>query len=267
MKLRDTGITEYQYKTAFLTYADSLAPEVHESLGKIADKYRELFGQQQIPYGGAAEHLFLDSNSDDADYILGEITGRHEGVINEQDQRVVERFITLRNSFRELIERFALEKPWLKQSLLTTLAEIVRYPGTRRPLWSGYIHGYLPIGGGPVIFEQDGWSAADEHSDDFRERTLNAFTYYLDTYIEDTISTLTKGGQKRAQGRPNDLERVKWLVRWTIQRSTKAKIGAEFGVSKKSIDDAFEEFRQYGLPVRKGIAGRPKKVGKRIAKN
>lgn len=104
-----------------------------------------------------------------------------------------------------------------------------------------------------------GWELAQD-SQEFARSARRSFETQLKDYIKRREAHFRSLGYKRYKTRK--LERVKWLVWWTVQNLNKdeiirrieaeltAKNGKEKYIDSNTIDKAFAEFRNYDLPVR-----------------
>jgi hypothetical protein len=113
----------------------------------------------------------------------------------------------------------------------------------------------------PFEFKFDGWNAGEERRQDYEHRLKNSFKENLDHYFHHVNSFLELDEIKHVTAPPR-YDRVKWLVRWTVQGWSKQRIieeieadiqaalGKEKYIDISTIDKAFRQFQTYDLPVR-----------------
>jgi hypothetical protein len=114
--------------------------------------------------------------------------------------------------------------------------------------------------GDTFSFKFDGWLVSDERKEDYEKRITENFESELQKYFHNVSNYLTLEGKLRTT-KPIKYDRVKWLVRWTVQGWSKEQIleeidnkpqkpGAEKFYDVRTIELAFEQFESFELPVR-----------------
>jgi len=112
----------------------------------------------------------------------------------------------------------------------------------------------------PFTFKFDGWVAGDEEKEKYEKRLRESFESAVEGYFQQVGDYFELEKIKKVS-RPKDYDRVKWLVRWTVQDWSKEQIQEEIelefqnkGIEKyidiSTIDKAFRQFKKFDLPVK-----------------
>ncbi|MCW5961034.1 MAG: hypothetical protein KIS76_12800 [Pyrinomonadaceae bacterium] len=104
-------------------------------------------------------------------------------------------------------------------------------------------------------FRENGWLPGEETAEAYRSRLNTRFQEELDKYFDFTSRDLDLESRKNIT-KPQDVNRVKWLVRKTVQNWTVRQIVDEASYlrdipySETTVYTALRDFRKYGLPSR-----------------
>ena len=251
MKFEEKELILHNYQYKFLDYVDESVPEVYETLKSFLPKYKRVFGRLGSLELHNAFNCIVTGKTQNENYILHTLNGniRHYETfpLIPSDVRKLKNFFDFRQNYFEFIERFGLETDWLIESLFFFLAFLAN-AYHKHTLSTAVMHKIDSFRGKPVLFEFDGWKVTDE-SKDFERNATAAFNNYLHDYIKETACEAGMQGYKKFR-RPRDYERLRWLVRWTVQKKRMREIADEFFVEERTIWDAFETFKKYDLPIR-----------------
>jgi hypothetical protein len=123
-------------------------------------------------------------------------------------------------------------------------------------------------------FEFEHWLPGKDSKEDYEKRLIESFEMEKDIYFHRASKYLSLDEKKNVT-KPTDIERVKWLVRWTVQGWSKQEIQKEVEsenikkdeeieretgelpkndkhlIDIKTIEAALKSFNYYNLPVRK----------------
>lgn len=251
MKFEDIELTSHNYRYKYLDFVDESVPEVYEDLKAFLPKYQKVFGSFDWQKTNNIFDCLMVGGTQDKNYILFNLDKniRHSSSNAPQPNKtiILNNFLEFRQNYFEFIERFGLETDWLKRSLFTFLYFLMEAKHKHK-LSNAISHGWNPYRGEPFLFEFDGWRI-DEESKDFEKNVITAFNNYLRDYIDKTAQKASIQGYKKIR-RPKNYERLKWLVRWTVQKRKMREIAEEFCVEERTIWNAFETFKKYDLPIR-----------------
>ncbi len=238
MRFKENQLTPEVYKGAFLHFIDTLAPEVMDRMKILLPAYEQLtdgMSREQV------KSVFDCVVTNEPEYINETLFCFDENFrfcadekpeLNETQNKILKNFLEFRCGFYEFIERFGLEKPWLKKHVFDILRHKADHP--HLPVnftFRGYA--YWVFKGEPLIFNFDGWYACDTDSKDYKKATMLAFKEHLSNYIKETALQAKARGYTTPKGRPKELEQVEWLVRWTVQKWTMKEITAKYDKSKE----------------------------------
>ncbi len=169
-------------------------------------------------------------------------------------------FIKLQVELLKWTERHNLRKDWLLRYAYFFLFQFSNNPNIKL---SEIEIPYLDVRSlyaEPFEFTFDGWSAAEEEKEDYEKRITESFEAELQRYFHNVSRCFDLESIKRIT-KPIDYNRVKWLVRWTVQDWSKEQIQEEIdkefqnqGIEKyvdiSTIDKAFRQFKKFDLPVK-----------------
>jgi hypothetical protein len=271
MMFTDKEYITLRFRESFLKWIDKLAPEVMDELKAIAPTYKQVFGEfnenkSKGVYDSIVSTALTDSNvllilsKFEPSYRLLE-TGAP--ILNEDENKKVNDFIDFRKSFNDFIDRFALNAEWLKAHIFDLLYNLTNRPESHHD-FSSYNAGYIPFDSGQFIFEYKSWDIT-KNSKVFERFALLNFEKYLKNYINKAVDEARKKGYKLNRNGRNsakfNLNRVKWLVRFSVQNRTMQQVWNEYDKPKNNTLKAFSnferkvylsfnEFRKYDLPIR-----------------
>lgn len=285
MRFRDKEFTPGEYQHQFLCFTDELVPEVLETLKSLAPKYQKVFGAFSREHRKRLFNKLIANSTQKGNYILYNLDDamqHYKPNAPEPDankNQVLKNFLEFREDFYNFIERYYLEKDWLKEKLFAFLYDLAEYPQHYEltdayerktgeepcsKLALAFGDGANPFTGDPVHFEFDGWRISEE-SKDFEKAAQAAFKNHLRDYIKRTADQAKAHGYKRATGK-NALKNVKWLVYWNKYNFKYLweiiehipEFNEEFDVNNSEdretaanrLIDAFNKFESFDLPVR-----------------
>lgn len=173
---------------------------------------------------------------------------------------VVDSFVNLQCSIYAWMERHDFETDFMLNNAYLYLGQACQDHAYQE--WSPTI--FLRrvtrrLQGTPFTFEMEGWWAREESARDYQERVAAEVAAQLYLYLRGICFQFGLNDLvKITRPKDPDLEHVYWLVAWN-EGATKSEIADEFGRSSETIDSALEVLKQYGLPVRVGKPGRPRR--------
>ena len=168
-------------------------------------------------------------------------------------------FVLLKIKLLKWAERHNLEKDWLLRYAYSFLKQFKNQPNlTVSEIEVGYLQ-VRSLDAFPFEFRFDGWSAGGKKKEDYEKRLRESFESSLEKYFQ-SVGRHLNLDEKTKSTRPNDFDRVKWLVWWNFRLKTKHEIldaiyderfknGKDKSPDPDTIDKAFKEFKTYGLPV------------------
>lgn len=261
MRFRDKELMPGAYQHQFLCFIDELVPEAFETLKSLVPKYEKVFGA--FGYGsriGLFQNL-IANNTQKGNYILFNLDDKMRGYdpdAPEPDKNknpLLKNFLEFRESFYKFIERFRLDKDWLKENLFAFLCQLSETPQYFSGLAFAFGYSWNPYEGDSITFEFDGWRI-DRESKDFEKAAKAAFENHLRDYIKGTAKQAKADGYKLATGKI-DLDAVKWLVLWNkYEFEYLADIlqpisdYCDVNVTSDTVRKAFRKFEKLDLPVR-----------------
>jgi len=95
------------------------------------------------------------------------------------------------------------------------------------------------------------WYPLEENDKSFKKRCLANFKQWLNEYIKKQ-SKAYSGKYKSSKGRKLENEHCEWLLRWNIEKWTKAQIADFYKTTKDNIEKTFKKMKALGFPVRDG---------------
>ena len=252
MKFEDKGVIPHNYRYKFLDYVDESVPDVYETLKSFLPKYKELFGALDLRQTMNVFDCIIANKTQNENDILININENFRYNKSNAPQlneiTALKNFSEFRRNYFEFIQRFGLETEWLKRDLFTFLNTLTKFPQYNYKLSFATGCGWNPYCGEPILFQFKSWKVIEE-SKNFEKDATTAFNNYLRDYVKETAQKATIQGYKKIR-RPKNYERLRWLVRWTVQRKKMREIADEFCVEERTIWDAFETFKKYDLPIR-----------------
>ena len=169
-------------------------------------------------------------------------------------------FIKLQLELLKWAERHNLQKDWLLRYAYFFISQFSNNPNAKLDDIEIVFLDIRSLEGHPFEFQFNGWKAGDEDKEAYEKRVTEKFESELQRYFHivsnhfdlDKITKITK---------PLSYDRVKWLVRWTVQGWSKEQILEEIdkefqkqGVEKyydiRTIEIAFRQFKEFDLPVK-----------------
>ncbi len=181
-------------------------------------------------------------------------------VIQADAEPSIKDFILLQIELLKWAEKHNLEKDWLLKYAYDFLKQISNNPNLKT---SEVEVGYLQVrslAAFPFEFKFGGWTAGDEKKEKYGNRLRESFESALEGYFQQVGNYFDLENKKKIT-RPANYDRVKWLVRWTVQGWSKEQILEEIddelekqGIAKnyeiRTVELAFQQFTKYDLPVR-----------------
>lgn len=172
----------------------------------------------------------------------------------------IEAFILLQIELLKWAETHNLEKDWLLKYAYDFLQQFSNNPNLKG---SEVEVGYLQVrslAAFPFEFKFDGWVAGDEEKEKYENRLRESLESAVEGYFQQVGNYFDLENKKKIT-RPANYDRVKWLVRWTVQGWSKEQILNEIddelekqGILKnydiRTVELAFQQFTKYDLPVR-----------------
>jgi hypothetical protein len=169
-------------------------------------------------------------------------------------------FIKLQVELLKWTERHNLKKDWLLRYAYFFLFQFSTYPNIKLSEIEILYLDIRSLYAEPFEFTFNGWSAADEEKENYEKRITEGFEAELQRYFHNVSRLFDLDSIKRIT-KPIDYNRVKWLVRWTVQGWSKEQIQEEIdkefqnqGIEKyidiSTIDKAFHQFKKFDLPVK-----------------
>jgi hypothetical protein len=161
----------------------------------------------------------------------------------------------------EWLDRHRLNKDWLLRYALFLVRRMSEAADTKLSDMEIPLRDVASLRAYPFEFKFDGWNAGEERRQDYERRLRNSFDESLNHYFHHVHSFLELDEIKRVTI-PLKYDRVKWLVRWTVQGKSKqqiieeieadiqAALGKEKYIDISTIDKAFRQFQKFDLPVR-----------------
>ncbi len=251
MKFEEKELILHNYQYKYLDYIDESVPEVYEALKSFLPKYKEVFGAFDYDKKKKVFDCIVADRTQNDGYILFNLNENYRdydaNAPKPNEISTLKNFLEFRQGYFEFIERFGLETEWLKRSLFNFLHFLMNAQ-YKHKLSMAIGHAMRPYRGEPILFEFDGWRV-DEESKDFEKNAIATFNNHLRSYIEETTKKASIQDYKKFR-RPRNYERLRWLVRWTVQWKKIREIAEEFHVEERTIWKAFETFKKYDLPVR-----------------
>jgi hypothetical protein len=157
-------------------------------------------------------------------------------------------------------ERHNLQKDWLLRYAYFFISQFSNNPNVKLDDIEIVFLDIRSLEGHLFEFQFNGWNAGDEDKEDYEKRVRESFESELQRYFHivsnhfdlDKVTKITK---------PLSYDRVKWLVRWTVQGWSKEQILEEIdkefqkqGVEKyydiRTIEIALRQFKEFDLPVK-----------------
>lgn len=254
IKFKDLSSTIVDYRRAFLRQVDEMAPEVGRDLTSLVGKY-DLVSSDERWFYGQRELMKLGIwDPENRHRITGALKVVPPSLLmglRQNETALVEDYQKFRIEFDSLIERYALSTEWLQNFLFEYLDRVAM--GLGKSLAEHYYRYEVewPIEAYPFHFAIPGWRVTRESDEEFRTDARMLLEKRLDSYLTEIYRLVRHCGYKENRGK-RKLDRVKWLVRWTVQNRTMKEIADEFDVKdEKDIKKAFVEFELYGLPRRR----------------
>lgn len=173
-------------------------------------------------------------------------------------------FLKLQTSLLQWAERNRLTKDWLIRYAYFFLSSFSKAPETPVGEIEVPALSTRSLAGYPFNFKFNGWLAGDESKEEYEERISSSFENELEKYFQIVARDFRLDSAVRVT-KPFNYDRVKWLVRWTVQGWPKERILEEIELDtrtdqigkeydKNYLDKAFSQFKDYDLPVRTPIA-------------
>lgn len=196
------------------------------------------------------------------EYFLKDATRKLEDFLKDISSAndPIPAFIELQFEILNWADRHKIGKDWILRYAYFFLAHMSKNPDV--PLSEVEIPplNSRSLAAGPFEFRFNGWSAGDESKEDYETRITEHFNSKLSDYFTGVGRSLKLNRKKRLT-KPIEYDRVKWLVRWTVQKWTKDEILAEIDkefqkkgleryYSPRTIETAFAQFKDHCLPVR-----------------
>lgn len=273
MRFLDEQLLPAKYRWHFLDYLDEVVPEVRDSVASLASDYY-LFVEESVDEGALLHFLIEKTRHEsliseavsDQNWELIDYLG-YEGRVDEDILDQVWLLTTSDNSrsarflilFNELINDFCLttRTDWLSKDLLRFLIQVCRYgPECIKSIATSSNGSWSPKICEEFTFQRPGW-AIEMPWGDFETHLRETFEWALRSYKEETLSALRNAGAKH-KTKNLDYSRVKWLVHWTVKRTSKKEILEMIRKERPSTmteDTLNEYFRElehkFDLPYRR----------------
>lgn len=169
-------------------------------------------------------------------------------------------FIKLQFELLKWAGRHNLGKDWLLKYAYFFLSQFSNNPNIKLEEIEVLALNARSLEGYSFEFDFDGWIIGDEGKEDYEKRITECFEFELQRYFHIVSNHFDLAKMKKIT-KPLDYDRVKWLVRWTVQGWSKEQIREEIeqefqnqGIEKyidiSTIDKAFRQFKEVDLPVR-----------------
>ena len=187
------------------------------------------------------------------------ITKFLEGITPADPQMVIS-FLRLIIPILEWAQKNRIEKTWVLRYALYFLQSFQASPAMQISDLKILSLDVRSLAAFPFEFRFPGWLAGDERREDYEHKLVGRFKIELTHYFDYAHSYLELDKVKRVTATVK-YERVKWLVRRRVQGWSRAQIireidsdseeknGRESYIDESSLDKAFQQFRQYDLPV------------------
>lgn len=251
---RDPQKLRLKYRQTFLRYLHEMAPEVMERLRILAIPYKEIFGVQWFNERGRAGSVLLETEEIPGWLLLHELTGQpHFAQIEDPELTVEEKALVglirdLRRNLQEFLSDFGFDVPWLRYATLETLQHLAANPRLKGGLFSTEM--LTDFINDPPLYRLPEWIPTRTSLREYKKVAKAHFGELLDKYTNE-IKDKAESAYESAKGRPHDFQRVKWLVRWTVQQRTVREIHEEFNAEERTIWAALDSLKEFGLPVRR----------------
>ncbi|HEX8735000.1 MAG TPA: hypothetical protein VF721_06750 [Pyrinomonadaceae bacterium] len=223
-------------------YLISVSPDYEQ---KTSEKLKEFISQNAEFYLKPAEKVIVDAF---------EKTGKNK-------ESIFVNFWLLQNGVFNWVKQYNLQKDWLIDYAYYFLFQFSNDNSLAIKNLEISTRTFSHLEAPPFEFKFPGWWAGGEAKELYEKRLRDSIEQELKKYFDFAFRYLQLGKRKKAT-RPIDFQRVKWLVRWTVQNWSKEQILEEIdnefqqqGIEKyydiNTLDKAFKEFKKYDLPVRK----------------
>lgn len=166
-------------------------------------------------------------------------------------------FIALKIELLNWTKRYNLDRDWLLKYAYDFIRQFSINPDLKvSEIEVGYFQ-ERSLAAFPFEFKFNGWLAGDEDKEDYQKRLTESFQTALENYFQSVGHQFNLEEIKKST-KPRDYDRVKWLVRWTVQKWSKDQILEESSLENdgekfydvRTIELAFQQFKDYNLPVR-----------------
>ena len=196
-------------------------------------------------------------------YFTSEAKQRLSGILKDiqtDAEPNIEAFILLQIELLKWAESHNLEKDWLLRYGYDFLKQFSNNPNLKGSEVEVGCLQVRSLEAFPFTFKFDGWVAGDEEKEKYEKRLRESFESAVEGYFQQVGDYFELEKIKKVS-RPKDYDRVKWLVRWTVQDWSKEQIQEEIelefqnkGIEKyidiSTIDKAFRQFKKFDLPVK-----------------
>ena len=181
-----------------------------------------------------------------------------------QQNLIAQNFLELQKGIYQWAEHYNLKKDWLIDYAYYFILEFSRDEHLSIAKITVPLRPYFGSLGLDFEFKFRGWAFADEDADSYESCVTLQFKTALRQYFSATKRDFDLSNKTKIT-RPPDFTRVKWLVQWTVQgwteqeiifaelESAKPRQTADGAVKKKALWAAFDQFKNYDLPVREKI--------------
>jgi hypothetical protein len=252
---RTAGLLEFS--------VDQISKEIVITPDRLPEAYRTVDHAQlkRLLASHVVEKLVVGGEREDFIYIgQRSLMQFLTGIVSNPDLKVSS-FLQFIIPLLEWLDRHRLHKDWLLRYALFLVRRVSEAPDTKLSDTEIPLRDVASLRAYPFEFKFDGWSAGEERRQDYERRLKNSFDESLNHYFHHVHSFLDLDEIKRVTV-PLKYDRVKWLVRWTVQGRSKPQIikeveadkhlelGKEKYIDFSTIDKAFRQFRNYDLPVR-----------------
>ncbi|CAN5564056.1 hypothetical protein BH10ACI1_BH10ACI1_10840 [soil metagenome] len=208
-------------------------------------------------FGDGIKYFNNQANDSITRYLKHILKGNEQNYNSDEIEPNINAFIKLQCELLNWAVRHNLGKDWVLRYAYYFLSKFSEDANVKVSEMGIYFLQARSLAADPFEFKFNGWLAGDESREDYEQRLREQFETELKNYFNHIHQWLGLDKQKRPT-RPKDYDRVKWLVRWTVQNWSKDDILYEISLSDSetkvsdisSIDKAFREFKKYDLPVR-----------------
>lgn len=175
------------------------------------------------------------------------------------DEAKIEAFVELQVELFAWARKYHLEKDWLLRYAYFILSRFSETPAIQVSEIEIPQLQAFSLYGGQFELKFDGWFPGFEEKDEYEKRLRAAFEEEVTRYFHNAVVQLNLDQMKKETS-PRNYDRVKWLVRWTVNEWELDEILKEIAgndelAPEKELDEttlpkAFQQLQQFDLPCR-----------------